>query len=123
MKKIFFLILFLIVTNSCAQEKINVIVSWDPVQCEDLMGYKIYWGFHPRVYGNFIDVHFDTSYTMIDIAQDSIYYFAITSYDTCMNESNFSDEVTTYGLDFIPPPVPGGIHIEAEKIEQIIIIK
>lgn len=58
----------------------------------DLAGYKLYYGTKTRRYTKSIDVGNVRSYTVLDLAAGTNYFFAVTAYDTSGNESEFSDE-------------------------------
>ena len=71
-----------------------VTLVWDPNIEDDLAGYNVYYGIGSRVYDSFIDVGNITSCTVTDLEPETQYYFAITAYDTSLNESDFSGEVS-----------------------------
>ncbi|NOZ62310.1 MAG: fibronectin type III domain-containing protein [Calditrichaeota bacterium] len=77
----------------------QVIVSWSPNSEPDLQGYRIYYGLASRNYTKIIDVGQLTTYTVLNLAENTNYYFAVTAYDNAGNESGYSEEVQIY----IPP--------------------
>ncbi len=60
----------------------------------DLAGYRIYYGTSPGVYTESVDVGNETTYTLIGLNRGQTYYVALTAYDTSLNESEFSTEVS-----------------------------
>ncbi len=75
-------------------------LTWDPpttnadgTPLTDLAGYKIYYGTSPDNYTVVINVGNVTIYR-IDNMPLGTYYFAVTAYDTAMNESDYSNEVS-----------------------------
>ena len=80
-------------------------LSWNANSEGDLAGYKIYYGTAPGSYGVPINVGKQTSYTITGLSNNT-YYFAVTAYDTSMNESGFSSEVPFEVLNSdVSPPV------------------
>jgi len=74
----------------------------------DLAGYKVYYGTASGSYTSSIDVGNTLSYQVLSLTGGVTYYFAITAYDTSMNESAYSTEVIkTTGNDITPPVISG----------------
>jgi len=74
----------------------------------DLAGYKLYYGTAPGTYTTTIDVGNTLSYQVLSLTGGVTYYFAVTAYDTSMNESVYSTEVVkTMGNDITPPVISG----------------
>jgi fibronectin type 3 domain-containing protein len=76
-------------------------LSWDPpttnadgTPLTDLAGYRIYYGTSSGSYPHNIDVGDTTTYMVDDLTEGLTYYFAVTAYDTSMNESDYSNEVS-----------------------------
>jgi len=69
-------------------------LAWDPNTENDLAGYNIYYGTGSSDYNFVIDVGNVTDYTVTDLEPETQYYFAMTAYDTSLNESNLSVEVS-----------------------------
>lgn len=80
----------------------KVIISWNPNSEPDLMGYRVYFGNAPRSYHTVIDVGKVTRYEIDAFTRDGRYFFAVTAYDSAGNESNYSEEVSTY-IQVSPP--------------------
>ncbi|RJQ18918.1 MAG: PKD domain-containing protein [Nitrospiraceae bacterium] len=82
----------------------------DETPLTDLFGYKIYYGTTSGTYSYNIDIGNVTSYEVTDLTDGTIYYFAVTAYDTSGNESGYSGEVSkTLPLPSSPPVAdPGG---------------
>lgn len=69
----------------------DVGLAWDANKESSLAGYKIYWGTDSGSLDNVVDVGNVTEYTVVDLTDGQIYYFAATAYDTAGNESGYSD--------------------------------
>jgi hypothetical protein len=69
-------------------------LAWDPNTENDLAGYKVYYGVQSGNYDAIIDVGNVTQCTVTDLEPETRYYFAVTAYDTSLNESGFSEEVS-----------------------------
>jgi len=87
---------FTIVDDSVSTS--SAIVSWNANKESDLIGYKIYYGFESRNYTNVIDVGNVVSYTIDNLPIRQTAYFAVSAYDTYLNESGLSQEVCLYVL-------------------------
>ena len=59
----------------------------------DLAGYKIYYGTSSGNYRQNVNANNVTTYTVPNLTDGLTYYFAVTAYDTSMNESGYSNEV------------------------------
>src|SRR5213593_1289354 len=82
----------------------QVTLAWDPNTETDLAGYKLYYGLSSGSYPSSVDVCNLTSYTLSGLLEGQIYYFAVTAYNLSLNESGFSNEVSTT-IDTTPPVV------------------
>lgn len=106
------LALLLIMVISTAVNSTNVIVSWQPNTESDLGGYKVYWGTESRNYNIVMDVGIDTFIVLHDFEDSTMYYFAITAYDTVdgmiANESGYSNEDSTFVVHNKAPRPPVG---------------
>jgi hypothetical protein len=69
-------------------------LAWEPNTEEDLAGYKVSYGTRSGDYDFTIDLGKVTQYTLTGLAPGTQYYFALTAYDTSLNESDFSAEVS-----------------------------
>jgi len=103
----------LLASFSFAQEVSSVRVSWDANSEADLKGYKCYMGKAQRNYTQSEDVGNNLEYVWRNLDGNTLYYFAVTAYDTAGNESQFSAEVSikTRIIDKTPPSPPGGIKV------------
>lgn len=72
----------------------GVSLSWDPSPDPAVVGYNLYFGPGSRTYTNFVPAGNVTSIAITNLADDGIYYFAATAYDTKGLESDFSNEVS-----------------------------
>jgi len=82
----------------------------DGTALTDLAGYKLYYGQYSRqvngVYEYSMDVGNLNSYTITSLTDGTLYYFAVTAYDTSKNESAYSNEASGTASS---PPVPTGL--------------
>jgi hypothetical protein len=73
-------------------------VTWDANKEEDLAGYKVHFGIRRDDYEHTVDVGNKTFFLVerkhFNLLLNTIYYFAVTAYDTAGNESKFSKQVT-----------------------------
>ncbi len=113
-KIIFILIVFLFIASPafCKTSKL----SWDANKETDISGYKVYMsnkaGSHIK--GQFlkeVPLVFDKingtiithpTSVIIEIVTEGTYYFVLTAYDKCGNESSFSEEVSLLWDDTAP---------------------
>ena len=72
-----------------------ITLSWDVSAMGDLSGYKVYYDSDQNgyPYANSVDVGNATSRTLEGLSVATIYYLAVTTYDTDGNESWYSSEV------------------------------
>ena len=73
----------------------EVTLVWDRNTEPEVQGYVLYYGVLSREYIYSIDVDNQTQYTVTDLAEGEIYYFAVTAY-SFLAESDYSDEVIYY---------------------------
>jgi len=82
-------------------------LAWDPNTEDDLAGYKVYIGTASQTFSQIIDVGHVTAFTVTDLLEGETYFSTVTAYDIFVNESNFSNEVsTTIPVTAPPPPEP-----------------
>jgi len=104
-------------------------LSWNPNSESDLAGYKVYYGNSSRTYsqayGNGDDAGNQTGYTISNLVEGEIYFFAATAYDFSGNESGYSSEVsydvpiTSLPGDMTPPSTPTYIQATVVSSTQI----
>jgi hypothetical protein len=70
------------------------VLSWDFNQDRDAAGFIIYFGKAPGVYTDTIDAGKTFSYEISGLTSGSRYYFTVTSYDSCYNQSPCSGELS-----------------------------
>ena len=70
----------------------QVTLEWQ-ASSGDVAGYNVYQGTSSRDYDVTLDIGNCTSVTIADLAEDEVYYFAVTAYDSEDNESGYSNEV------------------------------
>ena len=68
--------------------------AWARNSEPNIAGYRLYVGTIPGVYAGYVDVGNVTSFQVRDLVRGSIYYFALTAYNTAGQESNFAPELT-----------------------------
>jgi hypothetical protein len=74
--------------------KVNL--RWDANSEDDLLGYIVYYGTVAREYRSDIYVGNVTSYVLERLQGGQTWYFAVTALDYSGNESDFSEEVSTF---------------------------
>jgi hypothetical protein len=97
----------------------TITLAWDPNTEPDLAGYKIYYGTSSRQYTVTVDVGNVTRYTIRDLDESRVYYLAVTAYDTAGNESELSDEVSSYPTDQTPPTLMAVASVEENGIDLL----
>ena len=92
--KIVFVAAFLVsfVCSVRAVYSAQVTLEWQ-ASSGDVAGYNVYQGTSSRDYDVALDIGNWTSVTIADLAEDEVYYFAVTAYDSEDNESGYSNEV------------------------------
>ena len=76
----------------------SVEITWDKNWELDLAGYIVYYGDESRIYSYSVNVGLDTQVSIINstyLEYGKTYYFAVTAFDSSMNESILSDEIST----------------------------
>lgn len=69
-------------------------LSWNPAATSGLVGYNVYVGTTPGVYGSSTNVGNVTSYVINNLPVGYTYYFVVTDYDSNGAESAPSNEVS-----------------------------
>lgn len=74
----------------------SVGLQWNANSEPDLDGYRLYYGPSSGTYEKIVNVGNVTSYIIDDeyLAEGHTFYFAVTAYDTDLNESGYSNEVS-----------------------------
>lgn len=83
----------------------NVTLAWDPNTGQNLAGYKLYYGTSSRNYTVSVNVGNATKYTLVNLTDGMLYYFAVTAYDAYGHESDYSAELVHVVNN--QPPVAG----------------
>ncbi len=107
------------VVNNISSHKVTF--SWDANTEADLSGYHVYQG---SVYsGPFHRIHTitgtTTHYTVLGLAEESTYYFAVTAFDEVPNESLYSNVITAKTLDVTAPQPPKGLEAYSDSGTEI----
>ncbi len=74
-------------------EAFRLTLAWDANTETDLAGYKIYIGYAPKKYSWIIDVKNQTTGTVDNLVDGTVYYFTLTAYNSKGLESGFSNEI------------------------------
>ncbi len=99
-----FILSFALVGRAYAGE---VTLAWDANTEQNLAGYKLYFGTASRSYTGSVNVGNTTSYTLTNLTDGEIYYFAATAYDSYGNESDYSVELA-HAVNNQPPVANAG---------------
>jgi hypothetical protein len=104
LKRMFHLSLLILLFSVLPANAQNVTLSWDPSPTADVAGYYLYYKANnptPPFDGTLaiegtspIDVGNNLSQTLTGLADNTIYYFTVTAYDSSGNESAFSNIVS-----------------------------
>jgi len=102
----------------------SVDLSWNANTEPDFWGYKLYYGTSSRNYTTTLNLGNRLSYQVTGLTNGTTYYFALTAYDTSMNESGYSNEVTGVpsgggGGGDPPPSMPTGFTCSSTIVGQI----
>lgn len=111
------LVLFFHAPGVAARE---VTFAWDANSEPVLGGYRLYYGLAHRNYTSVIDVGNQTTFTVYDLADDTMYCFAVTAYDTTKTmESAFSNEVVVFPVTL--PALEGGPPAGSSENEVVLV--
>ena len=77
----------------------SAVLAWDASASPTVRGYRVYYGTiqggpYLQPAGQGIDVQNTTTYMVTGLSSKTAYYFVTTAYDTSLNESSFSNEVS-----------------------------
>ena len=84
----------------------SVTLMWDANLEGDIAGYRLHYGIGPRNYTQEIDVGNSITATVSNLTEGSVYFFALTAYNTAGLESLFSNAVVYAVPVPTPSPVP-----------------
>lgn len=79
----------------------EVTLQWD--RSDTALGYRLHYGTQSAVYDNTVDVGGDNQFTVAELEEGRLYYFAVTAYNDTA-ESDFSEEVV-FDAHVNQPPV------------------
>jgi hypothetical protein len=88
------ILLLVMLIVSCSYSQHVVTVSWNNNIEDDLQGYKVYFGIESGNYDYIYYNELKTSVVIDSLTSGNVWYFAVTAYDTALNESGFSEEVS-----------------------------
>ncbi len=74
-------------------EPIDITLAWDFNSEPDVAGYKLYLGNSSRNYTQVVNLGMTDQYTIRDLIEGTVYFFALTAYNQNGLESAFSNEV------------------------------
>jgi Fibronectin type III domain len=93
------ILIFVVVVSYSPAFAGSASLSWDPpitnedgTPLTDLSGYKIYYGTTSAFYTQNIDAGNVVTFTVTYLTAGLTYYFAVTAYDSSLNESDYSNE-------------------------------
>ena len=72
----------------------SLLITWDANTEEDLAGYMLYYGTATCTYDSSVDVGNVTEHRIFGLTIGQKYFFVVTAYDQCGNESEPSVEVS-----------------------------
>jgi hypothetical protein len=72
---------------------IDITLAWDFNTEPDVAGYKLYFGNSSQNYTQVIDVGMTDQFTIKDLIEGTVFFFALTAYNQKGVESSFSNEV------------------------------
>src|SRR5450432_3100781 len=84
----------------------NVTLAWNPNPEPNIAGYRLYYGTASRIYPGETNAGNSTTVTVSGLSGGTVYYFALTSYNTAGLESAFSNEVAYAPPSQTPTPSP-----------------
>lgn len=93
------LLLLLFSSHSIAAQ---ITLAWDPSPDQRVIGYRVHAGQASGSYSLSFDTGTTTSYTIKDLAEGGIYYFAVSARDSTGAESAFSNQVSAT-IPYSPP--------------------
>jgi hypothetical protein len=82
------------VTASVALEWEAPTTRADGTALTDLAGFRVYYGTQSGNYSSSVDIGDATSVLIEDLAVETTYFFAVTTYDSSGNESEPSNEIS-----------------------------
>ena len=71
----------------------SITLQWNPNPEADLDGYFLHYGTQSRMYSQTLNVGDTTEYTVDNLIAGTMYFFAISAYDTAGNSSLLSEEI------------------------------
>jgi hypothetical protein len=89
-----FFVLALALLFSADVYGVTLKVSWDPRSNENIISYRVHWGFSSGLYSHHADAGNTTFYEIENVQAGANYYCAVTSVDQWGLESVYSTEVS-----------------------------
>ncbi len=85
---------YVIVAVSSPITNPSVSLAWDASTSPEVTGYYIHYGVVSGYYTNKLDAGTNLHYTVGNLTQGKLYYFAATAHDDMTTESPYSNEVS-----------------------------
>lgn len=106
MIRLFLGFFLLAVINAAIAADVNL--AWDASTSTNVGGYKFYYGTKSKIYTDSVDVGNVTNYKMTGLNDNTLYFFALKSYDTTRQKESagYSNEVSTATAGTVPIIVP-----------------
>ena len=95
----------LLLVNTVNAELFDVTLKWDPPEVEDpntIRGYELCYGYFSGQYEYCVETGNVDQYTITDLYNGTMYYFAARTLGWEDNKSEFSNEVYTAGYPLDP---------------------
>ncbi len=92
MKRISIYIFAICLAMAVSVQAADVTLAWDANSESYLEGYRVHYGTTSKTYTTTIDAQNVTQYTVPDLEEGTMYFFAVTAYGN-EAESDYSDEI------------------------------
>jgi hypothetical protein len=106
-----FLLLMCYSSTGFSEDEVGIKLAWSTNIESDLAGYKVYSGLNSGNYDQAADVGDVTEFTLSGLEKGTVYYIAISAYDTSGNESGLSLEVNAVARDLSVPSAPANLKV------------
>ena len=102
------LIILVIILFACSAFAKDVTLSWDPSPSAGVTGYNVHYSTSvDQPFPVILDVGNVLTAQVVDLPDDTGYYFSVSAYDAAGFESVYSNIV--YSPGFAPPAAPAGL--------------
>ena len=93
--------------QATSAQSATVTLLWNPNHEPNIVGYWLYYGTSSQTYTEEVHAGNSTTVTVSGLSGGTVYFFAVTAYNTAGVESTFSNEVAYAPPSQTPPPSPG----------------